>query len=111
MAGDGIKAEMAGKDPEEEEVPNEQLDYLLDFYECWDLYPFAERILWLDDVKEAVGHIPKNFNLSYQEIVGLTILMKEKRLKESYDAYKMRQQSRSVKTPPPVPSPPRGLRR
>ena len=104
---------MAGKDPDEEEVPNDQLDELLDFYECWDLYPLAERIIWLSDVREAVGHIPKDFSLSYQEILGLTALMQEKRLKEAYEAHKMRQKSQASTTPSPprIPSPPRGIRR
>ena len=78
------------------------LDEYLDFYKCWDLYPFAERIFWLNDVREAVGYIPDDFNLSRQEIVGLTAFMQEKRLHEASEMYKSKQQaSATPRSAPP----------
>ena len=102
LSGDGIKTEMQGADPEEVEVANEQLDELLDFFKCQDLLPLAERILWLSDVKEALGYIPENFNLTYYEIFGLVLLGRERSLYESYEAYKARKKGDA---PPPPLSP------
>ena len=111
LTGDGIKAEIDRKDkilagadptdledPDEIEVPNTILDELLDFYKCQHLHDFAERILWLRDVKEALGYIPKSFGLVYDEIVGLTILLQEQRLREACDAHKSRVESERMRS-------------
>ena len=93
MTGDGIKAEIDGKDPEEEEIPNPVLDEYLDFYECQYLHPFCERVIWLADVKESLGYIPRDFDVNHDEIVALTILLQEKRLRESIEAHKSKRMS------------------
>ena len=84
------------EDPEEFEVPNEILDTYLDFYKCQHLHEFAARILWLRDVKESLGYIPKTFDIRYDEILGLTTLLQEQRLYEAYEAHKSRQESARV---------------
>lgn len=78
---------MAGQDPDSEfgEVENPQLTSVLDFYDCDYLLPYVQRILWLSSVKEAVGRIPDDFHLSYDEIEGLVILAEEIHKKTLYD--------------------------
>ena len=80
-------------DPDEFEIPNKTLDDLLDLYQCQHLSDFVTRIFWLSDVQEALGHIPESFDLVYDEILGLTTLVQEKRFREACDAYKTKRDS------------------
>ena len=61
----------------EVDVENSQLTEVLKFYDCGDLLPFCYRIIYLSNVKEALGNIPKSFQLSSQEITSLIILKSE----------------------------------
>ena len=74
---------------------NEDLTKVLTFYDAEYLLPFAERVLWLSNVKEALGYIP--FELSHDEIVALVILLSEVNKKSRQDLQK---------TSPTVPSAP-----
>ena len=93
LTGDGIDADNKGRDPEEEEIPNEVLDEYLDRYQCQHLYPFCERVMWLSDVKEVLGYIPAEFNVVHDEILALTVLLQEKRLRESIEAHRTKRNS------------------
>lgn len=98
---DEIYAEMNPKPPEledlyvpdseEEEISNVQLRQVLDFYDCYDLLPYANHIIWLSTVKEAVGRIP--FDLSYADICFLTILAEEISKKATAESQRMNQKS------------------
>ena len=66
---------------------------LLDLYQCQHLSDFVTRIFWLSDVKEALGYIPKSFDIVYDEILGLVTLVQEKRFREACDAYKTKRDS------------------
>lgn len=60
-------------------------------YKCDELLPFCQRLLWLSNVKEALGYIPTEFGLTYEEIKGLVLLGEEsgkKLQKEQYDMNK-----------------------
>ena len=85
---------------DEEEVPiNEQVQEVLDFYDCADLLPFIERIVWLNTVKEALGYIPvSHFQLNYEEIVALTILIEENQKKMQHDNLNLRRESREAQS-------------
>lgn len=92
LAGDEIKVEMAGGDPEEiEPLDNRRLDAVLEFYDCYHLLAFAQRVNWLSGVKEALGIIPESFKLSYMEIQALVVLNEEIQRKSRSDTYKMKQ--------------------
>lgn len=56
--------------------------------------PFVSRIFWLVSVKEALGMIPPNFDLSYDEILGLVWYQQEVAKKMGYDSWKMSQESK-----------------
>lgn len=85
-------------DNDAEEIPiNEQVQEVLDFYDCADLLPFIERIVWLTTVKEALGYLPvSHFKLNYEEIRGLTILVEESNKKMQQDNLQMKRESRNV---------------
>jgi hypothetical protein len=85
---------------EDENVPpeipsstNRDLEELLTFYECHDLLPYAQHIMWLASVKEALGYIP--FNLDYFTIRCLTVLQEEVNKKSVKDSQEMRSKSDS----------------
>lgn len=86
---------MAGRDIFTEEEPtNEQLETVLDMYDCHEYMPFANRVFWLASVKEVMGHIPDFFDVDYDEIRGLVWLSQESGNKIQYDNWKMDQQSK-----------------
>lgn len=62
---------------------------------CVDLLPFVRRLFWLCNVKEALGCIPSNFNLSYEEINGMVIVVEEQAKKIAMENRKMRDQQTS----------------
>jgi hypothetical protein len=74
-------------DPEEIEVhENEMLNEALDFYDAWDLLPYAEHIIWLSKVQKALGNLP--FDISFSDIELLLVLHDEIAKKEMFDALK-----------------------
>jgi len=75
------------------------LDEYLEFYDCADLMPFISRVLWLNGVREALGHIPDWFELNREEIRGMVILREESSKKMQYDSNKSRDSARNIKTP------------
>jgi hypothetical protein len=75
----------------EEEISNVQLRQVLEFYDCYDLLPYANHILWLSTVKEAIGRIP--FDLGYEEICYLTLLSEEVSKKATFESQRMNQKS------------------
>jgi hypothetical protein len=77
---------------EELATDNQQLNEVLDFYDCYHLLSTADRIIWLGSVKEALGYIPNNFGLTHFEIRLLVILHEEQNKKMSYDMYKSKQE-------------------
>jgi hypothetical protein len=64
--------------------------------ECDDVMPFVQRIFWLSSVREALGWIPNNFDLSYEEVLGLVWLQQESNKKLQYDNWKMSQESKAA---------------
>lgn len=92
--GDSIRAEMAGNDPLEFDdlEENQMLGEFIEFYDCADLLPFADRILELSTVKEALGYIPPDFGLTHEEIRGLVILQQEIAKKQQFDSWKLSQE-------------------
>ena len=83
-----------------EEAPvNDQLQEVLDFYDCGDLLPFVQRVVWLNTVREALGYIPvSHFQLNYEEIVALTILIEENQKKMQHDNLNLRRESREAQS-------------
>lgn len=61
--------------------------------------PFVSRILWLNCVREALGHIPDWFELNREEIRGMVILREESSKKVQYDSNKSRESARNIKSP------------
>lgn len=80
-----------------EEILNPQLAAVLDFYDCADFLPYANHILWLNAVKEALGHIP--FSLDYFDICCLVILQEEINKKAALETQKTAERSRAIETP------------
>lgn len=80
----------------EDELRNPQLKEVLDFYDCYELLPYANHILWLSTVKEAVGRIP--FNLDYDDICCLVILTEEISKKATADSQKMNEKQQSLES-------------
>lgn len=72
---------------------NTQLDAVLDFYECDEVVPFCERIIWLANVKEALGGFPNAINLDYTEIRGLVIYSGETQKKMQSENLRARRKS------------------
>jgi hypothetical protein len=79
-------------DDSEIATDNQQLNEVLDFYDCYNLLPLADRIIWLAGVKEALSYIPRDFGLTHLEIRLLVILHEEQNKKMSYDMYKSKQE-------------------
>jgi hypothetical protein len=78
------------------EVTNRDLEELLTFYECHDLLPYAQHIMWLASVKEALGYIP--FHLDYFTIRCLTVLNEEVNKKSVRASQEMRSKSENTMT-------------
>jgi hypothetical protein len=97
MEGDEIKAEF-NQTPEEEiiEPSNPLLDDVLDFYQCDDLLPLAQRIIWLSSLKEVLGYIPNYIPIDYEELRYLVALHEEQNKKMAYDSYKMNEESKRL---------------
>lgn len=76
-----------------EEIPNHQLQEVLNFYGCEDLLPYVNHITWLSQVKEVIGFIP--FEIGFEEIRALVILKQEISKKQVKD---MRQIKRDNET-------------
>lgn len=90
-------ADADGNDSESEIVlDNQQLNEVLDFYDCFDLLPLAQRILWLYHVKEALGYIPPAFGLAYLDIQLLVILQDEQAKKVAHEQRKMKMEQRKM---------------
>ena len=90
------------KEEEEREkkgILNPQLQEVLKFYECEDLLPYVDHLMWLSRVKETLGFLP--FKVDYETICCLVILQEEINKKSAYDSQKMKEESertqRSVK--------------
>ena len=79
------EAILAESEGSEIEFQNEKLEEFVEFYDCADLLPFAMRIVYLYNVKEALGSIPSSFGLSHQEISALVILQSEYSMKSQKD--------------------------
>ena len=77
-----------------EEISNPQLKEVLEFYDCYDLLPYANHILWLHTVKEAIGHIP--FNLDFEAICCLVVLTEEIGKKSTFESQKISQKNREL---------------
>jgi len=99
--GDQIKAELVNKDPDEEEIPNPILDEYLEFYDCDDLLPFANRVFWLNGVREALGHIPNWFNITHEEIRSLVILREETSKKMQHESFIAKREASQTKAQTP----------
>ncbi len=79
-------------DPDDLSAGNEQLGDVLTIFDCADLLPLANRVIWLANVKEALGYIPEWFKLTYQEIKLLVILKEENSLKMACDSYQTKRE-------------------
>jgi hypothetical protein len=75
---------------------NPLLGEILDFYDCYDLMPLASRIIWLSSVKEAIGRIPDDIDVDYDEIRYLVLLQEEQNKKLAYENYRMRQDNKKT---------------
>lgn len=98
---DEIKLEILRRDSREgeegreeveevEEVEAQLLDEYLEIFDCGELLPFANWIIFLGSVKEAIGHIPTNFELTYEEIKALVILADENMKKQTKEMQESR---------------------
>lgn len=110
--GDEIAVEMAGGDPDDEtgllflgegddddeNKVETRLDEVLRVYECEDLIPVANRILWLSAVREALGHIPPAFDLTCEEIDGLVILQEELSKKMQQDHKQLEKETAKIRS-------------
>lgn len=82
---------------ETEEIDtNPELTNVLNFYKCHDLMPFVTRVFWLSNVKEALGYIPREFDIDYMEIKSLVILNQEQARKTAFESYKMREKGKAM---------------
>ncbi|MDP4272613.1 MAG: hypothetical protein Q8909_21195 [Bacteroidota bacterium] len=91
-------------DTDEITTDNQQLDEVIEFYDCYNLIPLAQRVIWLSNVKEALGYIPPAFELTHLEIKLLVVLQEEQSKKVAYNSYKMKQeQMRQMANMPNVP--------
>ena len=79
------EAILAQSEGSEIEFQNEKLEEFVEFYDCADLLPFAMHIVYLYNVKEALGSIPPSFDLSHQEISALVMLQSEYSMKSQKD--------------------------
>lgn len=97
MEGDEIRALFNGDDIDDIVQPeNYMLTEILEhpsFEGCEELIPFANRILWLSAVKEAVGYIPDYICMDYEELRGLVVLQEERDKKMAMENYKMRRET------------------
>ncbi len=84
------------RDEEEEEIKNVQLKEVLEFYDCYDLLHYANHLIWLHTVKEAIGYIP--FSLGYEDICCLVVLSEEISKKATMESQRMAEKSRSVES-------------
>lgn len=92
---DEIRAELNNINLDEVEQPNNYLlDEVLDFYDCADLLPLAQRVIWLSAVKEACGIIPQCIDVDCEELRLLVVLQEEQSKKVMYDTYRMKQESK-----------------
>jgi hypothetical protein len=95
MEGDELRAELNGIEEDEvEESENPLLTEVLDFYDCSDLIPTAHRILRLSAIKEALGCIPNDIPVDYEDLCHLLILQDEYNKKVGYENYKMKMESK-----------------
>ena len=78
------------EDEDKEDDVEDKLQLVLDFYDADYLLPFAERVIWLSNIKEAVGHVP--FELSHAEIVAMVILQAEVNMKSQQDINESKRQ-------------------
>jgi hypothetical protein len=84
----------SGFDPEEGEGRNRQLNEVLEFYDCYELLPYANHIIWLSSVKEVMGYIP--FKIEYDDIRLLIVLHEEMNKKQVKDSQDMQNESRTT---------------
>ncbi len=70
------------------------LEEVLDFYDCADLLPFAQRVIWLSSIKEALGYVPRYIPIDYEELQALVILNEEQNKKISYENFRLRRESK-----------------
>jgi hypothetical protein len=82
----------------EDNADSEELDELLEKRNCAELMPLVQRILWLGNVKEALGYIPDSFSINYIEIKGLVLLKQEQNRKMAYDSWQLKKDADN-KTP------------
>lgn len=96
MEGDELRAEMGGIPLDEIIQPgNSELEYVLEFYNCDELLPLANRIIWLSNLKEIFGAIPNDISVDYEETLLLSVLLDERNKKVAYENWQMREESRS----------------
>ena len=113
MENDEIRNDMSGIDTTQDDIvsitadnaietelaenvtpDNPLLGEVLDFYDCYDLMPLASRIIWLSSLNEAVGRIPDDIDLDYDELRLLVVLQEEQNKKMAYDNYEIRQENK-----------------
>ena len=94
----GEEEELNNDDPYDEIAKtNPQLAAVLRYYDCEEIIPFCERIMWLGNVKEALGKIPDNFRIDWDEIRGLVILQEEVSKKIQHDQLESRREAESAR--------------
>lgn len=95
-------AEVEKKREQYEEVLEDnispQLEAVFDFYNCADFLPFVRRIIWIGNVKEALGYVPDDFCLNYDEITALVILQTEVSRKSQKDLNESKERSEKFKS-------------
>jgi hypothetical protein len=79
---------------------------ILNFYDSYDLLPYAKHIFWLSSVKESIGFIP--YELDWKDIRSLVILKEEfskKSVKDSRDMMDKSSQGSAAGTASATPYP------
>ena len=71
-----------------------ELEEVLEFYDAYDWMEYANHVMWLSAVQDALGFIP--FELDYFTILALTVLKDEIAKKGAQDSYEMRQKQQGA---------------
>jgi hypothetical protein len=99
MEGDEIRADFNSISEDIIEAPNNLLlDDVLDFYQCEDLLPLAQRIIWLSSIKEVLGSMPDDIPIDYEELRYLVALHEEQNKKMAVDNYKLKKDSERIQS-------------
>jgi hypothetical protein len=93
MQYDELRAELNDIPEDDLDEPNNpELEYVLEKFDCDELLPLAQRIIWLAAVKEACGNIPDWIPIDYEEVKLLVTLHDEENKMMQFKNYEQKKQ-------------------